>query len=102
MLPKVRQKLLARQAPVKVDDSPDRGANDLRLGPHNTVRPVKHEKALLFIPPRSQTPTIIRCLASSSANERPISFLLDESEIEVRRIMECWRKRIILFQRGDR
>jgi len=32
----------------------------------------------------------VRCLASSRANERPISFLLDNAEIEIRSIVESW------------
>ena len=35
--------------------------------------------------------TAVRCLASSGANERPISFLVEEGEIEVRTILESWR-----------
>ena len=35
--------------------------------------------------------TAVRCLASSKANERPISFLVEEGEIEVCTILESWR-----------
>ncbi len=34
----------------------------------------------------------VRCLDGYRANERPLSFLLDESEIEVHTIIEAWRE----------
>ncbi len=43
--------------------------------------------------------TEVRCLASSRANERPISFLLDESEIKVRSVLESWREPDYLYFR---
>jgi hypothetical protein len=39
----------------------------------------------------------VRCLAGYRANERPLSFLLDESEIEVRTILESWRELDYLY-----
>jgi hypothetical protein len=36
--------------------------------------------------------TEVRCLASYRANERPIAFLVDEREVEVRTILESWRE----------
>jgi hypothetical protein len=41
--------------------------------------------------------TEVRCLASSRANERPISFLLDEREIKVRSVLESWREPDYLY-----
>ena len=34
----------------------------------------------------------VRCLAGYKANERPLSFCLDESEIEIHTILEAWRE----------
>lgn len=34
----------------------------------------------------------VKCLAGYRANERPLSFLLDEIEIEVHTIIESWRE----------
>ncbi len=34
----------------------------------------------------------VRCLAGSRANERPISFLLDDTDIEVHSVLESWRE----------
>jgi hypothetical protein len=36
--------------------------------------------------------TAVRCLAGYKANERPVSFLGDEDEIEIRTILESWRE----------
>jgi hypothetical protein len=41
---------------------------------------------------RSWNYTAVRCLAGYKAKERPISFLLDEREIEVDAILESWRE----------
>jgi hypothetical protein len=41
--------------------------------------------------------TKVRCLAGSRANERPISFLLDETEIQVRSVLESWREPDYLY-----
>ena len=46
---------------------------------------------------KSWTRTAVRCLAGSRADERPISFLLGESEIQVRSILESWREPDYLF-----
>ena len=43
--------------------------------------------------------TEVRCLASSRANERPISFLLDNTEVEIRSILESWREPDYLYFR---
>jgi hypothetical protein len=43
--------------------------------------------------------TEVRCLASSRANERPISFLLYEREIKVRSVLESWREPDYLYFR---
>jgi hypothetical protein len=37
-------------------------------------------------------PTAVRCLAGYKANERPISFLMGEHEIEVRTVLKSWRE----------
>jgi hypothetical protein len=42
--------------------------------------------------PKSWKRTAVRCFAGSRANERPISFLLGEGEIQVRSVMESWRE----------
>ena len=41
---------------------------------------------------KSWNRTAVRCLAGYTANERPISFLVDEQEIEVRTILESRRR----------
>ena len=43
--------------------------------------------------------TAVRCLASSRADERPISFLLDSTEVEIRFILESWREPDYLYFR---
>lgn len=43
--------------------------------------------------------TAVRCLASSRADERPISFFLDNTEVEIRSILESWREPDYLFFR---
>ena len=45
--------------------------------------------------------TAVRCLAGYRANERPISFLVDEREIEIRAILESWREPDYLFFRVE-
>lgn len=47
--------------------------------------------------PKSWNRTAVRCLAGFKANESPLSFLLDESEIEVRAILESWRETDYLY-----
>ena len=47
--------------------------------------------------PKSWKRTAVRCLASYKANERPISFLVEEGEIEVRAILESWQEPDYLF-----
>ncbi len=42
-------------------------------------------------------PTAVRCLASSRANERPISFLLDDTDIKVHSVLESWREPDYLY-----
>jgi len=49
------------------------------------------------IDPKSWTRTAVRCLAGFRADERPISFLLGASEIQVRSILESWREPDYLF-----
>ena len=44
------------------------------------------------IPLKSWKRTNVRCLAGSRANERPISFLVDEHEIEILTILRSWRE----------
>jgi len=34
----------------------------------------------------------VRCLAGYRANERPISFLVEERQIEIRAILKSWRE----------
>jgi hypothetical protein len=41
--------------------------------------------------------TAVRCLAGSRANERPISFLLNDREIAVRTILKSWREPNYLY-----
>jgi len=43
--------------------------------------------------------TAVRCLASSRASERPISFLLNDDEIEIRSLLESWREPDYLYFR---
>ena len=42
-----------------------------------------------------------RRLASSRAHERPISFLLNDTEIEVRSVLESWREPVYLYFRVE-
>ncbi|MBI4962108.1 MAG: hypothetical protein HY913_02425 [Desulfomonile tiedjei] len=42
--------------------------------------------------PKSWKRTAVRCFAGYRANERPISFLMQDHEIEVRAILESWRE----------
>ena len=51
--------------------------------------------------PKSWNRTAVRCLAGSRANERPISFLVDEREVEVRTILESWREPDYLYFKVD-
>lgn len=46
---------------------------------------------------KSWSPTAVRCLAGSRADERPLSFLVDDSEIKVRTIVESWREPDYLY-----
>ncbi len=41
---------------------------------------------------KSWTSTAVRCLAGSRADERPLSFLLGESEIKVHSVLDNWRE----------
>ncbi len=45
--------------------------------------------------------TAVRCLASSRASERPISFLLGDSEVEIRAVLESWREPDYLYFRVE-
>jgi len=42
--------------------------------------------------PQSWNRTAVRCLASSRADERPLSFLVGDSEIQVRTVLNSWRE----------
>lgn len=50
---------------------------------------------------KSWTRTKVRCLAGYRANERPISFLVDDTEVEVRTILEFWREPDYLYFKVD-
>jgi hypothetical protein len=52
----------------------------------------RRQQTMSEIAPNPWVRTAVRCLASSRANERPISFLLDDTEIEVRSILGSWRE----------
>jgi hypothetical protein len=47
--------------------------------------------------PKSWNRTAVRCFAGYRADERPLSFLVDEGEIEIRTILESWREPDYLF-----
>ena len=47
--------------------------------------------------PKSWSPTRVRCLAGYRSNERPISYLIDDTEVEVRTILESWREPDYLY-----
>jgi hypothetical protein len=49
------------------------------------------------IAPSPWVRTAVRCLASSRASERPISFLLNDTEIEIRVVLESWREPDYLY-----
>ncbi|HMK37381.1 MAG TPA: hypothetical protein VK463_20065 [Desulfomonilaceae bacterium] len=53
------------------------------------------------IPLTSWNRTAVRCLASSRGNERPLSFLVDEREIQVRTILKSWREPEYLYFRVE-
>jgi hypothetical protein len=42
--------------------------------------------------PKSWNRTAVRCFAGSRADQRPLSFLADEGEIQVRNMLENWRE----------
>jgi hypothetical protein len=50
---------------------------------------------------KSWNRTAVRCWASSRADERPLSFLVDDDEIEVRTILESWREPDYLYFRVE-
>jgi len=41
---------------------------------------------------KSWKQTAVRCLAGFRADERPLSFLVDDREIKVRTILDSWRE----------
>jgi len=41
---------------------------------------------------KSWNHTEVQCLASSRANERPLSFLVDRRETQVRTVLKSWRE----------
>jgi hypothetical protein len=45
--------------------------------------------------------TAVRCLASSRANERPISFLVKNREIQIHAVLESWREPDYLYFRVE-
>jgi hypothetical protein len=45
--------------------------------------------------------TAVRCWASSRANESPISFLVEDQEIEVSTVLESWRESDYLYFRVE-
>jgi len=45
--------------------------------------------------------TAVRCFAGYRENERPLSFLVDDREIEVRTILDSWREPDHLFFRVE-
>lgn len=47
--------------------------------------------------PQPWNRTKVKCLAGSRANERPLSFLVGEAEIEVRTVVESWREPDYLY-----
>ncbi len=58
----------------------------------NADGPVKRPETVPDIAQKSWHSTAVRCLASSRACERPLSFLLEEGEVKVRTILESWRE----------
>jgi hypothetical protein len=42
--------------------------------------------------PKSWNRTAVRCLAGYRANERPLGFLVHESEIKIATILKSWRE----------
>jgi hypothetical protein len=51
--------------------------------------------------PKSWHRTAVRCLSGYKADERPLSFLVDDDEIEVRTILESWREPDYLYFRVE-
>jgi len=51
--------------------------------------------------PKSWNHTAVRCLASSRADERPLSFLVEDREIDVRAVLESWREPDYLYFRVE-
>jgi hypothetical protein len=50
---------------------------------------------------KSWAGTAVRCLAGYRANERPISFLLDECEMKINTILKSWREPDYLYFKVD-
>jgi len=50
---------------------------------------------------KSWNHTEVRCLASSRADERPLSFLVNRREIHVRTILKSWREPDYLYFRVE-
>jgi hypothetical protein len=48
---------------------------------------------------KSWNRTAVRCLAGYKADERPISFLVDDDEIQVAGILKSWREPEYLYFR---
>jgi hypothetical protein len=48
-------------------------------------------------PFKSWNRTAVRCLASSRADERPLSFLVGDDEIQVASVVESWREPDYLY-----
>ena len=51
--------------------------------------------------PSSWVRTAVRCLAGSRANERPISFLVDDREVEIGAVPGSWREPDYLYFRVE-
>jgi hypothetical protein len=51
--------------------------------------------------PQTFNPTPVRCLSCSRANERPLSFLVDELEVEICTILESWREPDYIYFKAE-
>lgn len=47
--------------------------------------------------PKSWSRAEVRCLAGYRANERPISFFLEQREVDTRAVLESWREPRYLY-----
>jgi len=63
------------------------------------MEPLRRQETRSEMGPKSWNRTAVRSLAGYRADERPISFLVDDREIEIRTIVVSWREPDYLYFR---